>query len=117
MSCFIRRFLSIQKLKLAFEAPHDQTFLRDVRLVSKRLSDTVTPILFSKFRMSTTPNTPGQRFNHIRMALATEDVSIFPHVKELFILTRPFPASRAIRPWFELLELLIPTLTNLGSVW
>jgi hypothetical protein len=79
MFCFIRRFLSIQKLKLAFEAPHDQRFLRDVRLVSKRLSDTVTPIL------SSLSSGPGQRFNHITMALATEDVSIFRHVKELLI--------------------------------
>ncbi|KAF5361000.1 hypothetical protein D9756_004607 [Leucocoprinus leucothites] len=93
--------------------------IRDLRLVSKRFNELVSPILFAKLRLYHAPADPaGGRFASMRTVLTAGRPSIGPHVKTLdFHIHTGFSESTLdLGPWFDFFHVFISGMTNVSSV-
>ncbi|KAF5361001.1 hypothetical protein D9756_004604 [Leucocoprinus leucothites] len=93
--------------------------IRDLRLVSKRFNELVSPVLFAKFRLYHAPADPAAgRFAGMRTTLTAGKSSIGPHIKTLEFRTHLGFTSSALDlgPWFDFFRVFIPALTNVSSV-
>ncbi|KAF5360786.1 hypothetical protein D9756_004591 [Leucocoprinus leucothites] len=93
--------------------------IRNLRLVSKRFNELVSPILFAKFRLRhDQADPPVGPFATMQTVLTAGRSSIGPHVKTLEF--RIFPgfsfSPLDLGPWFDFFHVFIPALTNVSSV-
>jgi hypothetical protein len=93
------------------------TRLGVIRLVSRRLSGIVTPILLLHFCVTAGARPSLKHCTEIQTALVGKTPAIFQHLKKLILTTSiTMFNKRESGPWFSLMEVLIPTLGNLSDL-
>ncbi|KAJ3573462.1 hypothetical protein NP233_g2413 [Leucocoprinus birnbaumii] len=101
-------------IKIIEYIPIDTKF-RSLRLVSKRFNDTITPILFSTFKIYMR-NSPGLRCDSLIAALTDKNASVFTNLKNLKVFISPTYSGSDRKPWFNLLSMLLNVASDVYCV-
>ncbi|KAF5352518.1 hypothetical protein D9756_006050 [Leucocoprinus leucothites] len=97
----------------------DTRTLRNLRLVSKSFNHLAVSFLFSDFSFS--PSHYGLEKCHAMLSdLSMQKTSVFSSTTSLCLIIGiwwdPKLANLCVKPWFELWDLMLPTMTNLRTV-
>lgn len=90
--------------------------LRNLRLVSKRMDDIISPLILPKYHIAVSSRPSLARCDEICAALTSRVPTAFRYMRELEVVMFDIIDVDAPRPWFILLQLLFPTLGKIKTV-
>ena len=88
-----------------------------MRLTSKQFNDLASSILFSSVKIEIASLPTKEKCDDIVAALSSGTAAVFRHVTRMRVyMDETYVTREEEKPWFDLLDLLFPVITNLYSL-